>query len=194
MELGKPGALALRLSLSPLGKSLGEGLSWPRAVLPGVGVGVTGEVELPLERAETWALDCRAGAWTHVSSSNKIQRNSTGLKITVCMCSQGKLWTTRYKKTKNPTATSEEPGAKAGHCTCPLHKTPPEGWADHLSYPSSLTPGNTSTLTPCKEPARPALTKGEQGNLLSVLAPPCCSRGPSKALPAFLVWPFINFC
>ena len=33
----------------------------------------------------------------------------------------------------------------------------------------------------------------EQGNLLLVFAPPCCSRGPNEALPEFLVWPLINF-
>ena len=65
------------------------------------------------------------------------------------MCSWGKLWTTRYKKTKNPTATSEEPGAKAGYRACPLHSTPPKGRADSLSHPSGLTPGHTPTqLTP----------------------------------------------
>ena len=68
------------------------------------------------------------------------------------MCSWGKLWTTRYKKTKkNPTATSDELGAKAGYSARPLHSTPPKGWADHLSPPSSPTPGHTPTLTPCKE-------------------------------------------
>ena len=98
-------------------------------------------------------LCCSACTWTNVSSSNKIQRNYKGLKITVCMCSWGRLWTKRYKETKSTTATSEEPGAKAGSYACPLHTTPPKGWADHLSHPSSLTPGPTPTLTPYKEPA-----------------------------------------
>ena len=40
---------------------------------------------------------CSAGTWTNVSLSNKIQRNYKGLKITACMHSWGKLWTTRYK-------------------------------------------------------------------------------------------------
>ena len=31
-----------------------------------------------------------------------------------------------------------------------------------------------------------------QGKLF-VLAPPCCSRDPNKALPEFLIWPLINF-
>ena len=33
----------------------------------------------------------------------------------------------------------------------------------------------------------------EQGNLLLVLAPLCCSKGPRKAVPEFLVWPLVNF-
>ena len=107
------------------------------------------------------------------------------------MCSWGKFWTKDIKGPKNPTATFEEPGAKAGYCTCPLH-TPPKGWAKHLSHPSNPTPGHTATLTPYKEPARPS-SGSEQGNLLSVLAPPCCSRRPNKVLPEFLVWPLVHF-
>ena len=76
-------------------------------------------------------------------------------------------------------------GAKVGYCACPLHSTLPKRWADHLSHPSNLTPGPTPTLTP--------LWGSEQGKLLLVFAPPCCSRGPNKALPKFLVWPLINF-
>ena len=34
------------------------------------------------------------------------------------ICSWDKLWT-RYKKIKSPTATSKEPGAKAGYPTVP---------------------------------------------------------------------------
>ena len=69
-------------------------------------------------------LGCSACTWTKVSSSNG---NYLGLKITACMCSWGKLWTIRCKMTKKktPTSTSEEPGAKAGYCICPLHTAPP---------------------------------------------------------------------
>ena len=31
--------------------------------------------------------------WTHLSSSNKIERNCRGLKITMCISSWGRLWT-----------------------------------------------------------------------------------------------------
>ena len=48
------------------------------------------------------------------------------------------------------------------------------------------------TLTPYKEPTCPQLGE-EQGNLLFVLIPHCCSRGHNKALPEFLVWPLISF-
>ena len=109
-----------------------------------------------MRQAGTWdplLKCCNACTWTHLSLSNKIQRNYMGLKIIACMCSWGKLWTKRYKRPKNSTATSEEPGAKVGYCACPLHLTPPEGWADDLSYPSGPNPGHTPTLTPYKEQA-----------------------------------------
>lgn len=52
--------------------------------------------------------------------SNEIQRNCKELKITACMYSWDKLWTIR-KKTKNPTATSQELEAKAGCWPCTQH-------------------------------------------------------------------------
>ena len=79
---------------------------------------------------------------------------------------------------------------KAASCACPLHATPPKGWAKHLSHLPSLTPGHTPILTPCKEKACPSLGASQQGNLLFVLIHPCCSKCPNKG---FLVWPLINF-
>ena len=132
-------------------------------------------------------LCCSACTWTNVSSSYKIQRNYKGLKITVCMCSWGKLCTTRYKKTNchfwGARNKSRGSGAKAGHCACPLHSAPPKGWADHLSHPSGWTPGPT----PIRNQLAPPQGVSEQGKLLLVLPPLCCSRGPNKALPGFLV-------
>ena len=97
----------------------------------------------------------------------------------------GQILDKRYKRLKKPNcyfwkagSKNRVLGARAGYCTCPLHSTLPKGWANHLSHASCPAPGHTPTLTPYKEPARPA--------------PPCCSRGPSKALPEFLVWPLIN--
>ena len=84
-------------------------------------------------------------------------------------------------------------GTKAGYWTCPLHTTPPKGWAKHLSHPCSPTPGHTPTLTPCKDQASPSQWASEQGNLSFVLTPRCCSRGRNKALPEFLVWLLVNF-
>ena len=43
------------------------------------------------------------------------------------MRSWGKLLTIRYKKSKNPTATSEEQGAKPEYCACLLHTVSPKG-------------------------------------------------------------------
>jgi len=52
------------------------------------------------------------------------------------------------KTPQSPTATSEAFETKAGTCTCPLHTPTPEGWASHLSHPSSSTPGHSTTLSP----------------------------------------------
>ena len=67
------------------------------------------------------------------------------------MCSWGKLWTKRKKKTKNPTATSEELGAKTeyweqkqGIVHTPVHTT--KGVGKPLSHSSGPTPGPTLTL------------------------------------------------
>ena len=76
-----------------------------------------------------WGNAC---PWTNLSSSNKIQGNYMELKITAFMCSGGKLWTKRYKKTKKsllPLLKSQKQktvlGAKAGYKACPQHSTPP---------------------------------------------------------------------
>ena len=48
------------------------------------------------------------------SSSNKMQRNYKGLKITVYMCHWGKNMKNKQTKNNTPTAISEESRAKAG--------------------------------------------------------------------------------
>ena len=83
-----------------------------------------------------------------------------------------------------------------GHPSCPIPGevpilTPPKGWVNHLSHPAGLFPGHTSNVITYKKPVW-APTASEQGNVLLVLAPPCCSREPKKALPEFLVWFMIN--
>ena len=110
------------------------------------------------------------------------------------MCSWGKLWT---KRPKSPTATSEEPGAKAGgqeqkqgtvHAPCTQHHQ---------------RGGQSTKATPPAQPLDPPLPSPHGRNQL--IRPPfgkqvgkgtCCLfsvRGPNKALPEFLVWPLINF-
>ena len=102
--------------------------------------------------------------------------------------SWGKLWTKRYKKTKqkpkkptHQTATSKDPGAKTVYSTCALHTPPPKGWAIHLSHPSGPICGHTPTITPCKEP-------------VACYSSPLLQWGPERALPRFLDWPLVNFC
>ena len=133
----------------------------------------------------------QAGTWTNISSSNKIQRNYKAVKIAMCIHSLDKLWTVGYKKNENPDAISKDPGEKAGYCTCTLHTAPPRGWADHLNHPSGPTPGPASPLAPYKAPAH-LLSGSEQGNLLLVFDPFCCSKSPNKTLPEILIWLRIN--
>ena len=139
---------------------------------------------------------CNACTWTNLSASNKIQRNYMGLKLTACTHRWGKLWT---KSPKNPTATSEEPGAKTGcreqkqvlsmplalNTTIGVGKTPkPPLWPDPPDTPLP-SPRLRNQLAPP--------SGSQQGKLLPVLAPRCCSKGPNKALPEFPVWPLVNF-
>ena len=50
-----------------------------------------------LRQAGTWDSVC---IWTHLFSSNKIQRSCMGLKTAACRSSWIELWTRRYKETK----------------------------------------------------------------------------------------------
>ena len=141
-------------------------------------------------------LSCSAGTWTNVSLSNKLQRDYMGLKITECMCSWGKLWATRYKKTEKPTATSKEHGAQSGSrvlCMPPIHtatkgvaKPPkPPLWPDVWTRPSLHPIEGTSSPLPHPCP----IGEGAIGGTY------CSSSLPllNKALPEFLVWPLTTF-
>ena len=89
----------------------------------------------------------------------------------------------------------------------PLLKKPGEKVADHWACPStqhllkvgeppkppSQTTEHTPTFTPFKDKAQPPPGASKQENGLFVLTPACCSRGPIKAWPEFLVWPLMNF-
>ena len=73
----------------------------------------------------------------------------------------GQILDKRYKETKNPTAPSAKPRAKAGYSACPLNATPPKEGAKHLTHPSSLTSGHIPTLIPHKEAAPSSLSPRE---------------------------------
>ena len=64
----------------------------------------------PCEISQDRNLCCNAHTWAKVSWSNRIGRNYTRLKITG---SGGILWT-RFKKIKEPTATSEMTAQEQG--------------------------------------------------------------------------------
>lgn len=138
-------------------------------------------------------LCCSAYTWMEVSSSNKMQRHYKGLKITECLNIWGKFWT-RYKKTKKPTATSEDLRGKAGRCAWTLHTAPPRGWKDHLSHPTGPTPRSVPILILYKESAHaPTHTVSEKGKVLLSFALSWCSRSPNNDLPEFPVCPLVNF-
>ena len=106
------------------------------------------------------------------------QPNAKKLYRTKNNCVRGQLGQVldkRYKGSKK--ATFEEPGAKAGQCACPLHIPPPKGWAKHLSYPSSPTPGCTPTLILYKEHTHPSTSTGSEWarEPAAVLTSRCCS-------------------
>lgn len=105
-----------------------------------------------------WDLGHFATVLAAFLNEQQIGRNNNGLKITGWAV--GEIMNNKIQKKKlkkNPTATFEDLRTKAMYCACSLHLTPPKGWADHLSHPSSPTPDPALTLTPCKEPARSTL-------------------------------------
>ena len=145
-------------------------------------------------------------------------RNYLGLKITACMHSWGRFWTVDTKRPKNPTAVLKEPGAKAegrkqkqrvgsksresgakaegreqkrGLAQAPACTAPPKRWANHLGNPCDPTLGYTLPLLPLKtKPTTPSRIRQAGESVVCSCSPSCC-RGPSKALPEFLVWSVI---
>ena len=72
------------------------------------------------DRPGTWGSllqCCEACTWTYLSLSYKIQRNDMRIKKekNYVQMQLGKFRTKKYKKTKNPTALSEESGEKNGY-------------------------------------------------------------------------------
>ena len=121
-------------------------------------------------------LCCSACTWINISSSNKIQRNYMGLKITACMCNWGKLWAKDTKSPKNPTATSEELGGKTG---CLEQKQ------------GTLHGPCTQYHTAYKEPACFRAQARDPVTCFPLLPDPF-NKGPKKALPEFFLsglWP-----
>ena len=108
------------------------------------------------------------------------------------MCSQGKLWTTRYKKTKKtqlPLLRSQEQKQGVGGKSRVL-RTPPalsttKGWTDHLSHPSAQPLDTALPSLRTKNQLLPT-SGSEQGNLLLVLAPPAVAGAPVKPCLNFL--------
>ena len=102
----------------------------------------------------TGTICCSACIWANIPSSNKMKTKYKKLKIIMCRCGWGKLWTTWYEETKILTATFEEQEAKARHCARPLHTISPKKRANHLSHPSRWALGphcclvTTSPLSP----------------------------------------------
>ena len=95
-----------------------------------------------------------------------------------------KFWTQKIQRDqkKPPAATSEELGAKAGYCACPVHSAPPEGREEHLSHPSGRTPGHSATLTPLKEPARPLPGSKQARETVARSHCPALLQGPQQSL------------
>ena len=99
----------------------------------------------------------------NVSSSNKIERNSTELNITVYIGSWDKLWAKDTKKPNHTAATFEEPVAEAGYCAYPCTHHHLRG-AKHESHLFSPTLGHTPTLSPYNKQARAHPLLGESAS------------------------------
>ena len=125
---------------------------------------------------------CSAYTWTHLSSSNKIQRNWMRLSVTVCTGRGDKFWTKNTKRAKNSTATFEKSRAKAGYCSCPLHTIPSKGWVDHLSPPLAWSLDTTQpSLQVRNELAIPSPREcTSKGNWPLFSLPPAAAGAPLK--------------
>lgn len=136
-------------------------------------------------------LCCSAYTWTKLLPkhllSNKLQRNYKGLKTTVPLPLGQIVKKTINKKTKNPTATSEVKGAKAGYCARRLHKAPLKGWEVHVSHPSGQTHVFTPILITFKEPACPVHPREHARKPVSCFPSLVhYSTAPVKSCPNFL--------
>ena len=124
---------------------------------------------------------------------NKTQRNYKRVKVTACMWvganSEQKI--KKDQKTQLPLLRSlEQKLGTPQHRCSQLHK----GVGKPPKLPLQFHPWTHSYLHFIKETSlHPSQGTSKQENLLFVLTSHCCSRGLSKALSEFLVWPLVNF-
>ena len=135
-----------------------------------------------LRQAGPGALCCSAYTWTHVSSSNKIQRNYRGLKITACMCSWGKFWTKRPPKTQPPLLRGweqkpcQEQKQGTAHAPCTQHH-PWGGQSTSATLPAG--PRDTSPPSPHIRNQLP-LRGASKGTCYLFSLSPAAARAPIK--------------
>ena len=127
-------------------------------------------------------LNCSACTWTHISWSNRIQRNYKELKITACMCSWGKLLT-RYKKTRTQPLflMSQEQKQGTGHDSCTQRH---QGVGRPPKPPSSLTRNQPQPSPSSRDQL--ALLDSEPGTCYLSSLPPAATQIPVKTCLPFL--------
>ena len=119
---------------------------------------------------------------THLSSSNKRQRDYMGLKIALCMRSRGKFWTKRYKEKKNIQLPFLKSGEQKPGCRkrkSPSTEPTKAGQTTRATPPAG--PRHTCPLIPVSSEGSPTLGS-EQGHPLLVLLPPEANRGAPVTL------------
>ena len=103
-----------------------------------------------LRQPGTWG--CLAAMLAPGQTSPLATKYKETVKITVCISSWSKFCTKRYKKTKNPTATSEEQKQGIGSKSRVLHMSPAlnatRGMGNPPKPPLQPDPWTHPTLTP----------------------------------------------
>ena len=115
---------------------------------------------LRLRQAGTWdplLQSCSTWTWTHLSSSNKMQRNCMGLQITVCMRRWYKFWTQKIQRDQKPNCHIWRALSKnrvlhkppAHTTTYRVDKTPkPPLWPDRWTHPYPHSAQDTGLPSP----------------------------------------------
>ena len=129
-------------------------------------------------------LRCRTSTWTNVISSYRYQE-TRGTKSNCLHVQLGQIVDKRYKKTKNPTATSKVSGAKAGSGSHPPAHNSTKGVGRPPRTPLWPNPWTCHRPHSFKEPAR--MPPQEASGAPITCSPSVhCSMSPNKALPEFL--------